>query len=143
MLLEMDIAHLHEINNDNDLLMERVSQAVQVLGEEEKSYDSDDGEDMLAAPKKQNKELFLRHIDSELNISSLKKQFAGLEENMQRDVIGEELYKILFKIYPNYADKITGMLLEMNTNNLLETLENTELLQNRVEQAMEALSGKS
>lgn len=145
MLMEMDIENLREINNDYDLLLERVSQAVQAL-EEEQSYKCNDDEKLLGASndQQQDKELFhVRRIASELNLSSLKRQLVELEGDMQKELIGEELYKILFNIYPNYADKLTGMLLEMDVNNLLETLAKPELLKNRVEQAMEALDSNT
>ncbi|XP_031558605.1 uncharacterized protein LOC116295046 isoform X1 [Actinia tenebrosa] len=143
MLLEMDIPNLREINNDNEILMEKVSQAVQALGEEEKSCGSDDKENTHGSLGKQENESFLRQIESELNLSNLKRRLVGLDDDIKKELIGEELYKILLKIYPHYADKITGMLLEMDMNILLETLANPELLQNRVEQAVAALDDKS
>jgi hypothetical protein len=137
MLLDMDIERLREISEDDDMLMEKVGEAVQVL-EEDSCGDGGHG-----ASSQKNKELLQKQLNLELNLSNLQDKLDSLEDDLQKEIIGEELYKILFNLSPNHADKITGMLLEMNSNDLLETIANKELLQNRVQQAVEALGVNS
>ena len=140
MLLEMNTEDLREVNNDNGKLMERVSQAVEALRKEENCCETNDNNH--ESSKQQDRGLLSRLMKSELNLSTLKKQLVGLDKNMQKELIGEEVYKVLFNMYPNDCDIITGMLLEMDITNLLETLANPDLLHNRVEQALEALDKK-
>ena len=53
----------------------------------------------------------------------------------EKDDIELRVYEIVEKRYPEYCEKITGMLLEMDQNELKELLENEQELNNRMDQA--------
>lgn len=60
-----------------------------------------------------------------------------------KDMIGEEVFQETEKIYPEFADKITGMLLELETGRLRKLLEDKQLLKQCIDKAYLALSGTS
>jgi polyadenylate-binding protein len=59
---------------------------------------------------------------------------------MQKQMLGERLYPLIHQQQPEYAGKITGMLLEMQTSELLHLLEDTEALENKITEAVEVLN---
>jgi len=65
---------------------------------------------------------------------------AGSEE-MQRQMYGEQLYVLVLPLSPSpyLAQKITGMLLELPTNELLLNLQDQEELTRRVKEALDVL----
>merc|ERR1712216_704089 len=59
---------------------------------------------------------------------------------MQKQMVGEKLYAIICKEHPDLAGKITGMLLEMDTAELLGLLESPPQLKAKVTEARRVLS---
>ncbi len=49
----------------------------------------------------------------------------------QKQMLGERIFPLIQRLYPDLAGKITGMLLEMDNSELLMMLENTELLKTK------------
>jgi polyadenylate-binding protein len=58
---------------------------------------------------------------------------------MQKQMLGERLYPLIHQQQPEYAGKITGMLLEMQTSELLHLLEDNEALESKITEAVEVL----
>lgn len=73
--------------------------------------------------------------DAPLSAEALAQASQGDRKNM----IGEKLYPMVAKLNPNLASKITGMLLEMDNNELLHLLESPEALRAKVSEAMAEL----
>lgn len=57
----------------------------------------------------------------------------------QKDIIGERLFRVVEKLYPDMAGKITGMLLEIDNTELIQMIENQDSLKRRVEEAIAVL----
>ena len=57
----------------------------------------------------------------------------------QKQLIGEELYRLIYPVHSDLAGKITGMLLEMDNSELLHMLEVPESLKAKVEEAVSVL----
>ena len=57
----------------------------------------------------------------------------------QKLMLGEELYPLIDKLYPDYAGKVTGMLLEMDYPELLLMLEHPDELKSKVDEAVQVL----
>nr|XP_002736721.1 PREDICTED: uncharacterized protein LOC100367271 [Saccoglossus kowalevskii] len=55
------------------------------------------------------------------------------------EVLGEHLYSLIDPLQPQYSDKITGMLLELGNEEVIQLLQYPELLKKRVWAAMEVL----
>ncbi|KAH9586490.1 RNA recognition motif domain [Trypanosoma melophagium] len=62
-----------------------------------------------------------------------------LSPEEKRNVLGERLFSKVMEIQPNQAAKITGMLLEMETTEILEILNTSSLLTAKVEEAIVVL----
>ena len=61
----------------------------------------------------------------------------------KKENLGEELYEIVEKVHPKYADRITGMLMEMDCADLDTLMKNPELRKEKVQQAFEALNNNA
>jgi len=75
-----------------------------------------------------------------LNSTSDKKEQESeqlLEKHLQN--MGEHLYPRVHKLYPKYAGKLTGMLLEMENHELMQLLQDQEIFEIKVEEAKEVL----
>ncbi|KAM4038404.1 polyadenylate-binding protein 1-B-like [Anomaloglossus baeobatrachus] len=57
----------------------------------------------------------------------------------QKEMLGEHLFPLIQAIHPTKANKITGMLLELDNSELLHMLESPESLRSMVEEADEVL----
>jgi len=57
----------------------------------------------------------------------------------QKQMLGERIFPIIQRMYPELAGKITGMLLEMDNSELLIMLESSELMKTKVEEAVAVL----
>ena len=54
-------------------------------------------------------------------------------------MLGERLFPLIQRMYPDLAGKITGMLLEIDNSELLHMLESQESLKAKVEEAVAVL----
>ena len=57
----------------------------------------------------------------------------------QKQMFGENIFPLVQKMYPDHAEKITGMLLEFDNCELLKMLEDHEFLEGKVKEATEVL----
>ncbi|KAF9196895.1 Protein phosphatase PP2A regulatory subunit B [Haplosporangium sp. Z 27] len=64
---------------------------------------------------------------------------AAADSSQQKQMVGEHLYPKIAAIQPEYAGKITGMLLEMDNGELLHLLEDNDALNGKVEEAVSVL----
>lgn len=67
------------------------------------------------------------------------KILADAQPQEQKQMLGDRLYPLVYKNYPELAGKITGMLLEIDNSELLHMLESKESLQAKVEEAISVL----
>ncbi|KAF9105183.1 Protein phosphatase PP2A regulatory subunit B, partial [Mortierella sp. GBA35] len=61
---------------------------------------------------------------------------AAADPDQQKQMVGEHLYPKIAARQPDYAGKITGMLLEMDNGELLHLLEDNEALDAKIEEAV-------
>lgn len=66
-------------------------------------------------------------------------QLANMSAEERMNVLGETLYNRILSINPQQAAKITGMLLEMGTSEILEVLEDNNALLSKVNEALAVL----
>lgn len=64
---------------------------------------------------------------------------ASVPPDKQKQIIGERLFPLISKICPEYAGKITGMMLEIDNLQLLHLLESREFLEAKVKEAIAVL----
>ena len=64
---------------------------------------------------------------------------ANASPEMQKQILGERLYPLVFKENPKMAAKITGMFLEMDTTEILTLLEMPTELSAKITEAMSVL----
>jgi len=64
---------------------------------------------------------------------------AAAHPNDQKQMLGERLFPLIHEKYPTVAGKVTGMLLEMDNAEILHLLEDRDLLNSRVEEAVAVL----
>ncbi|KAG0200268.1 Protein phosphatase PP2A regulatory subunit B [Mortierella sp. GBA30] len=64
---------------------------------------------------------------------------AAADPDIQKQMVGEHLYPKVAIRQPDYAGKITGMLLEMDNGELLHLLEDADALDGKVEEAVTVL----
>merc|ERR1719392_366275 len=57
----------------------------------------------------------------------------------QKQMLGERLFPLIQRMFPDLAGKITGMLLEIDNSELLHMLEHHESLKSKVEEAVAVL----
>ena len=57
----------------------------------------------------------------------------------QKQFLGEQLYLIIEKWHPDKVDKVTGMLLDMDTLCLVHLLQQQDLLRQKSQEAVDAL----
>ena len=55
---------------------------------------------------------------------------------MQKNMIGERLYPLVYVHQPQLAGEITGMLLEMDNAELLNLIESPEALMSKIDEAL-------
>lgn len=72
-------------------------------------------------------------------IGALASALANASPSDQRTMLGENLYPLVEQLEPEYAAKVTGMLLEMDQTEVLHLLESPEALKAKVAEAMEVL----
>ncbi|CEP16523.1 hypothetical protein [Parasitella parasitica] len=64
---------------------------------------------------------------------------AAAPAEAQKQMLGERLYPLINAQQPEFAGKITGMLLEMDNGELLNLLEDNKALENKINEAMDVL----
>lgn len=64
---------------------------------------------------------------------------ANASPEVQKQILGEKLYPLVFKENPKHAAKITGMFLEMETSEILSLLEMPAELHSKVQEALQVL----
>jgi len=64
---------------------------------------------------------------------------ASATPEVQKQILGERLYPMVFKENAKLAAKITGMFLEMETSEILTLLEMPSELHNKVQEALQVL----
>lgn len=73
------------------------------------------------------------HIQGQEPLTASMLAAAPLQE--QKQMLGERLFPLIHRMYPDLAGKITGMLLEIDNSELLHMLEHNESLKAKVEEA--------
>ena len=71
--------------------------------------------------------------------SNFAENLSRLDPVAQKQRLGEELYKMIYMQHPSLAGKITGMLLEMDTAELINLIESKDALAGKIEEALEVL----
>jgi len=64
---------------------------------------------------------------------------AAAQPQEQKQMLGERLFPLIQRMFPDLAGKITGMLLEIDNSELLHMLEHHESLKSKVEEAVAVL----
>lgn len=64
---------------------------------------------------------------------------AAAQPQEQKQMLGERLYPLIHSMHPEWAGKITGMLLEIDNAELLHMLDSRESLKAKVEEAVVVL----
>ena len=113
-LLEMDNKSLEHLIEDADLLEKKV-------------------EDVLSV---------LQNNTEQMENGQSQSESAVLRQAQDKTYIGEELYELVYALDPNQADKITGMLLEMDLPDLEMLVKHQAALEEKVNQASMALSSQ-
>jgi len=65
---------------------------------------------------------------------------AAAPAEAQKQMLGERLYPLISAHQPEYAGKITGMLLEMDNGELLNLIEDQKALESKIDEAMDVLN---
>eukprot|EP00800_Vazella_pourtalesii_P002012 TRINITY_DN1186_c0_g1_i1.p1 TRINITY_DN1186_c0_g1~~TRINITY_DN1186_c0_g1_i1.p1 ORF type:complete len:612 (-),score=152.71 TRINITY_DN1186_c0_g1_i1:93-1928(-) len=86
---------------------------------------------MMQGPPQQPKDMSTKPI----NITHL----TSADPKQQKQILGETLFPIIYRKYPQQAGKITGMLLELEISELLFLLDSGEQLNAKMEEAYEVL----
>lgn len=77
------------------------------------------------------------HVQGQEPLTSTMLAAAPMQE--QKQMLGERLFPLIQRMYPDLAGKITGMLLEIDNSELLHMLEHNESLKAKVEEAVAVL----
>lgn len=64
---------------------------------------------------------------------------ASVPPDEQKQMFGERLFPLISKMCPDYAGKITGMMLEIDNLELLHILKSRESLEAKVKEAIDVL----
>lgn len=68
---------------------------------------------------------------------------ARMPPQMQKQKLGEQLYSMVSRLAPQQAGKLTGMMLELDNNEILLLLESSERLQKKIMEALRVLDRRS
>jgi len=86
-------------------------------------------------PNQRNGPIGTKPVGPSINASAL----LSMSPEDQKNALGEALFPLIHNQYPQYAGKITGMLLEMDKLELLNMLENPEALDIKIKEAIAVL----
>lgn len=111
-LLKMDNESLENLIKDTDLLEEKVEDILSVLQNNTGQIENDQSESVVS-------------------------KRAG-----DKTSLGEQLYELVYALDSDYADKITGMLLEMDLLDLEKLVKHQDALEEKVHQALMALNSE-
>ncbi|UYV79045.1 PABPC4 [Cordylochernes scorpioides] len=89
----------------------------------------------VGLPQQQQQQAVLMQGQEPLTASML----ADASPQEQKQMLGERLFPVIHRWYPEMAGKITGMLLEIDNSELLHMLEHNEALKAKVEEAVAVL----
>ena len=89
----------------------------------------------VVAPAPQAQQAVLIQGQEPLTASML----AAAPPQEQKQMLGERLFPLIQRMYPDLAGKITGMLLEIDNSELLHMLENQQALKAKMEEAVAVL----
>jgi len=89
----------------------------------------------MVAPAPQAQQAVLIQGQEPLTASML----AAAPPQEQKQMLGERLFPLIQRMYPDLAGKITGMLLEIDNAELLHMLEDSNSLKSKVEEAVAVL----
>ncbi|XP_042473501.1 polyadenylate-binding protein 2-like [Zingiber officinale] len=78
-------------------------------------------------------------VSHPIPIGELASALTNATPEHQRTLLGESLYPLVEQLEPEYAAKVTGMLLEMDQTEVLHLLESPEALNAKVAEALEVL----
>lgn len=120
MLLELDVTTLNLLVTDSTALKEKAAHAANVLSET-----STEKETLHSSAS--TKDSVQESGDKELSDSEMKHALA------------EQLYYIVEQQYPNEAEKLTGMLMELDCKTLEAMVLNEQLLKEKLEGALAAI----
>ncbi|XP_065184302.1 polyadenylate-binding protein 4-like [Sycon ciliatum] len=67
------------------------------------------------------------------------KALSSANSDEQKQILGEYLFPLIFKVQPEQAGKITGMLLEIDNAEIVHMIESQESLQAKIDEAVEVL----
>lgn len=70
-------------------------------------------------------------------------RYKSVKEEDRKRVFGEAIYQEIFCKYENLTGKITGMIIELDENELLAMMQNKYLLYTKAKEALKILSGSS
>ncbi|ESQ47962.1 hypothetical protein EUTSA_v10021769mg [Eutrema salsugineum] len=76
---------------------------------------------------------------SPMDVATLANALVNLSPEQQQKMLGELLYPLVERLEPFFADKITGMLLEIEQTEILHLIESPEALKDKVEEAIDVL----
>mmetsp|Transcript_89909 Transcript_89909/g.242869 ORF Transcript_89909/g.242869 Transcript_89909/m.242869 type:complete len:145 (-) Transcript_89909:52-486(-) len=68
---------------------------------------------------------------------------ARMPPQMQKQRLGEQLYSMVSRLAPQQAGKLTGMMLELDNNEILLLIESSERLQKKIMEALKVLDRRS
>jgi hypothetical protein len=127
MLLKLDNNQIVSLLERPDLLFSRVNEAVNVLS---------------TMQQEQAQLQTIASVPDEMMESSvsLSEELRTIQDPAeQKNFLGERLYYLILDLQPERTAKITGMLLELDNEEIIGLIERADLLKNRVEEAMMVL----
>ena len=83
-------------------------------------------------------------LDKAENVLKLEGIKAGLATATQKQILGDRIFPLIKRIYPegDRAAKLTGMMLEKNNEKILKMLENNDYLTRQAKAAVDVLQKK-